>query len=159
MNSQVLDRLSGVTKEMTTVGQKIASFHNQFVLPQSNELSSLINQFEKSDFAVQLRQLRESGHAIMSAMEAMRTPWLDIQNSLQSLNGFAELQNIGLAVQRLSSFGEGLADQLRVSLGDWRDAITWPKDIFNDALARTAFYVDKGFDPRLTDFCACSCSR
>ena len=85
-------------------------------------------------------------------MGAMRAPWLDTLNALTSVQGFAELQGIGRAVQHLPAFSEGLADQLRASLGDWRDTIAWPEKIFNDTLARTSFYSDKGLNSRLTNF-------
>jgi hypothetical protein len=49
-------------------------------------------------------------------------------------------------------FDENLTAALRVSLGDWRDAITWPKEIFTDLVARSEFYDDLGFNNALTDF-------
>jgi hypothetical protein len=86
------------------------------------------------------------------AMEGMRTPWLDIQNQLKSAGAFAELQNIGFALSRFSAYDDKLSVQLRSSLGDWRGEIRWPTEIFDDALKRRAFYVERGLDVRLTDF-------
>lgn len=39
-----------------------------------------------------------------------------------------------------------------LSLGDWRDTITWPPKIFTDLAARADFYVGLGFNAALTDF-------
>ena len=44
-----------------------------------------------------------------------------------------------------------VAESLRNSLGDWRDPITWPENIWNDFGARVDFYIDLGFDANLTD--------
>jgi hypothetical protein len=63
-----------------------------------------------------------------------------------------ELQGIGAALKSATVFDENLTAALRVGLGDWRDAITWPKDIFIDLAARSEFYVGFGFNHALTDF-------
>lgn len=63
-----------------------------------------------------------------------------------------ELQGIGAALKSATVFDENLTAALRVGLGDWRDAITWPKDIFTDLAARSEFYVGLGFNHALTDF-------
>lgn len=146
------DRLPAIIGNAAIAQQALANFHVRFELPEIEGVGRLLKQLDLSGTAAQLQRFDESTNAIRRAMEAMHTPWLDMQNHLKSIGGFAELQSIGLAVQGLSSFGEELADRLRVSLGDWRDTITWPKDIFSDTLVRTAFYTDKGFDSRLTDF-------
>ncbi len=63
-----------------------------------------------------------------------------------------ELQCIGHALMTRPAFDAPLADALRVDLGDWRDKISWPANIFTDPLARTSFYLKRGFDPALTAF-------
>lgn len=152
VDSQVLNRLSGFTQEVSAIERLLAAFRTQFTLPQSNELTNIVSQFQNSALALRSDHLGIDSSTLKRAMEAMQTPWLDTQDKLKSVAGFAELQSLGLAVRQLSSFGEGLTEQLRVSLGDWRGKVAWPTDIFDDANARTAFYVDKGFDARLTAF-------
>lgn len=71
---------------------------------------------------------------------------------MRSINGFVELQGIGAALQSAAVFDESLTAALRVGLGDWRDVITWPKDIFTDLAARSEFYLGLGFNHALTDF-------
>ncbi len=58
-------------------------------------------------------------------MESMRSPWLDMQSSLKSIAGFAEIQGIGASLQKLAAFDETSSAALRHNLGDWRDEITW----------------------------------
>ena len=82
----------------------------------------------------------------------MGTPWLDVQEQMRSIAGFAELQGIGHALGSMPAFGESLSSTLRIDLGDWRDQITWPPEIFTDLTARSDFYAGLGFDQALTDF-------
>ena len=87
-----------------------------------------------------------------AAMESMKTPWLDAQQATRSMAGFAEIQGIGHALRSLPLFDDSLAAALRRGLGDWRDQITWPPEIFTDLETRSDFYVSLGFNPALTDF-------
>ncbi|WP_340123926.1 Swt1 family HEPN domain-containing protein [Methylobacter svalbardensis] len=82
----------------------------------------------------------------------MRAPWLDMQNALSSLGGFAELQKIGHSLASLRPFDDRLTEILRADLGDWRDNITWPKAILDDLGARSDFYVERGLNSDLTNF-------
>jgi hypothetical protein len=82
----------------------------------------------------------------------MRTPWLDTQEVMRSVAGFAELQGIGAALVNMPSFGDSLASALRIDLGDWRDSIAWRPEMFTDLAARSDLYVSLGFNVALTDF-------
>lgn len=99
-----------------------------------------------------LERYAENTGAFQRAMESMRTPWLDQQASLHSMAGFAALQGIGYALSNMPTFGDYLGSALRADLGDWRDTITWPTEIFTDIVARSGFYARLGFDRALTDF-------
>ena len=130
------------------------NIENQFRLPQITETTALLRELESSTAAIArgISQSRERELEIQSAMEAMRTPWLDIENSIQSITGFVQLQDLGHTLQTMPAFDTALADRLRPALGDWRDPIDWPKDIFSDPLARADFYTARGLDPTLTSF-------
>jgi hypothetical protein len=52
----------------------------------------------------------------------------------------------------MPAFDDALAAGLRIDLGDWRDRIAWPQEIFTDLPARSEFYARLGFDRALTDF-------
>jgi hypothetical protein len=90
--------------------------------------------------------------SIQRAMASMKSPWLDTLHASRSIRGFAELQAIGYALNSAPSFGIQFTDSLRLDLGDWRDQITWPEQIFTDPVARTEFYVERGLNTELTDF-------
>ena len=89
---------------------------------------------------------------IVQAMAAMKSPWVDALEVSHSIRGFAEMQTIGYALKTLPSFNSEFTDLLRMDLGDWRDPITWPVQVFADPVARTAFYVERGLNTELTDF-------
>jgi len=94
----------------------------------------------------------EQTSSLQRAIESMRTPWLDTQEVMRSVAGFAELQGIGAALVNMPSFGDSLASALRIDLGDWRDSIAWRPEMFTDLAARSDLYVSLGFNVALTDF-------
>ena len=130
------------------LAQLAEAAHRQFQLPQVSETASLLRELERSGARETIGQKLE----IQRAMEAMRSPWLDSENRIQSITGFARLQDLGHALRTMPAFEPTLADKLRSSLGDWREPIDWPEDIFSDPLARADFYTTRGFDPTLTAF-------
>jgi hypothetical protein len=148
----VFDVDSPWRRNMELVRQAMVDFEARFRLPEMTEAAGLIAQFRMDPLSESLARYAEQTSSLQSAIESMRTPWLDIQEVMRSMAGFAELQGIGAALGSMPSFGDSLASALRVDLGDWRDAITWPPEIITDLVARSDFYVRLGFDQALTDF-------
>lgn len=77
-----------------------------------------------------------------------------IESLSDLLQGKADLLSMGRAVNCMSAYGDPLSSFIRSGLGDWRDTIDWPKNIFTDAVARSDFYESRGFDRSLTGFSA-----
>lgn len=123
----------------------------QFKVPDVAAVQ-IIQEFERSGGMKAIKQAGEHATQIQSAMDAMSTPWFNTENPNQSIAGFIELQNIGLALRTTPAFDPTLADRLRVDLGDWREKIDWPEEVFTDPLTRTEFYSDRGLDSALTTF-------
>ena len=142
--------------ELTAVSQQtrdaLAQVQNSFRLPKVAETAKLFREFEVSHTSNALKRYQEQASEIQQAMEAMRTPWLDMEDKLCSIGGFVELQGIGHTLRTMPVFDEHITEALRVDLGDWRDKISWPNEIFTDPLARTSFYAERGLDPALTAF-------
>ena len=139
-------------RAMERAQQFVADYESRFQLPEIGEAARLMGEFRASSVAGMVLDITEETSSIQKAMEAMHQPWLDTADSLRSIGGFAGLQSIGRALGEIPAFGEQLTDALRVGLGDWRDRISWPKPIFTDLVARTEFYMERGFDPALADF-------
>ncbi len=148
----LFDQSSVLNQKMLRVKDMFAQLESQYRLPEIYEQVQLYNEFKVSPAFDAFGQSQDSMASIQRAMEAMRSPWLDAQNTLKSLGGFAKLQGIGIALNSLPSFEDIAAETLRFGLGDWRDPITWSKEIFTDYEARSLFYEDRGFRPELTDF-------
>jgi hypothetical protein len=84
-------------------------------------------------------------------MEAMRSPWLDIESEILSTRAFSDLVAIGRGVVNLAPFEAGWAGGLRSILGDWRDPIAVTA-AWSDRPARLSLYQERGLDPALTHF-------
>jgi hypothetical protein len=141
-------------KTAELASQAMASFEARFRLPDQLESALLAEQFRARTVATELTLHNQgiAAQALQRAIEKMTTPWLDQQEAMRSIAGFAEIQRIGEAVRTMPAFDESLATSLREGLGDWRDPISWRPEIFTDLAARGDFYVQLGFNPALTDF-------
>lgn len=124
----------------------------RFSLPEMTEIGRLMEEFRRSPLSEALARYAEQPSGLQLAIESMRSPWLDAQEGMRSIAGFAELQGIGHALRSMPAFSESLTAALRIDLGDWREPITWPPDIFTNLAARSDFYATLGFDHALTDF-------
>jgi hypothetical protein len=128
------------------------AFGARFCLPDFHETSRLFAELEKSSIAADFARFGKEASSLKLAMESMGTPWLDVQEKMRSVAGFAALQNIGHALHTMPAFDDKLTSALRAGLGDWRDPITWRPEIFEDYTVRSNFYESLGFNPALTDF-------
>jgi hypothetical protein len=146
----VLDLLS--RPELQLASHAIEAFQDRFRLPELNEAERLVMQLRENSASEMLTRYTLQESSLQQAVASMRTPWLDSHETMKSLAGFAEMQGIGHALRSMPAFDESLAAALRPELGDWRDTITWPPEIFIDLSARADFYVGLGFNAALTDF-------
>lgn len=150
--SGLLSPASQLGGEFQRMHEMIAEAKKRFRLPEIAEATKLFREIENSGAFSVVKQYQQQTAKIQRAIESMRTPWLDMQDKVRSISGFVELQGIGHALRTIPAFDKHLTDALRIDLGDWRDKISWPTDIFSDALARTSFYAERGLDPALTAF-------
>ncbi len=148
----VFDVNSTWRRDVELLGKAMTGFEARFRLPEMTEAARLVVEFQTTPLSESLARYAEKTSSLQRAMESMRTPWLDAQEAMRSVAGFAELQGIGRALGSMPSFGDRLASALRIDLGDWRDPITWRPEILTDLAARSDFYVSLGFDWTLTDF-------
>lgn len=143
---------TGLGKEFLRLQKTITMAEQRFHLPEIAEAARLFKEFDNSGMALSLAAFKEQTSPWQNAIDAMRNPWLDLDHQMRSIGGFAELQNIGQALRTTPAFDLHLTDALRIDLGDWREQIQWPAEIFTDVVARTAFYAERGLDPALTAF-------
>jgi hypothetical protein len=144
--------MGGHSEAFARASQLAVEYEERFRLPEVSEALKL--------FQAQQPYYRDGGLAglfsghpdLERALEAIRSPWLDTQDTLRSITGFAELQGIGLALRNSPPFDERLTDALRMDLGDWRQPLEWPANLATDPLARAEFYTERGLNSALTSF-------
>jgi hypothetical protein len=127
------------------IASAAAHYKNNFTLPDPAAIAKLREQ------ALSAKDLHLSISHAMKAMEAMKSPWLDVRRALESVRGLAGIQSIGVGASN-TPFDTTFTTILRKQLGDWRDVETFPSVILEDPIARSEFYVEQGFDPALADF-------
>jgi len=148
----LLDAASPWLREIENAGKMMVRLESRFRLPEMPEVPRLLAEFQTNPLSDALARYDEQMSAVQRAMESMTRPWLDVQERMKSLTGFAELQGIGHALQSMPTFGKNLSAALRLDLGDWRDPITWRAEVLADLGARSDFYAGLGFNPALTEF-------
>ena len=131
--------------EIGLTGQWLTDYENRFRLPDVGDVFRFVTELQTP------LRLTHSASAFQRALESMKNPWLEIDNEQGSIQRLFELQSIGELISCQPAFDGAVAESLRINLGDWRDAITWPATIWTDFGARLDFYIDLGFDPDLTD--------
>jgi Swt1-like HEPN len=150
--SGIWDAKLKLDSEYARIADRVTEIQERFQLPALSETRRLIEQMNGSRLVAERLSSHEHQTSIKRAMDAMRAPWLDMQDKFRSMTAFTELQGIGLTLRSLPAFNINVTQALRIELGDWRKEITWPSEIFTDAVARSAFYEAQGLNPNLTAF-------
>ncbi|MYB32142.1 MAG: hypothetical protein F4Y20_06390 [Acidobacteria bacterium] len=131
--------------ELSRTQQWLIDYNKQFRLPASGGVSQLLAELRATS------KVMFEDAALQRTMASMQSPWLDTKNKLGSVRRLVQLQGIGELISNDTTFNLAVAEDLRTSLGDWREAIAWPEEIWTDLGARADFYADLGFDADLTD--------
>lgn len=132
--------------------KQLALATERFKLPEFKVATELMAAYRADHASELVKHLKDNQDYLRRATEAIRSPWLDMQAQMRSVGAFADIQSIGFALQNIPAFDDRLTELLRIDLGDWQDRIDFPKEIFDNPLARSAFYLERGFDPALTAF-------
>ncbi len=146
----LFDPQSDIRKAISTTIEAQQSYKDLFRLPEVSELGRIAHEaMERVDLA---RTVLGTKDRLRTAMETMRSPWLQIEESLASAKAFSEIIAMGRGIDSLRTFDHDFAAALRPGLGDWRDLLTPAPESLIDPFLRSRFYVKRGFDPDLTDF-------
>lgn len=132
--------------------KQLALATERFKLPEFKVATELMEAYRADHASELVKHFKDNQDYLRRATEAIRSPWLDVQAQMRSVGAFADIQSIGFALQNIPAFDDRLTELLRIDLGDWQDRINFPKEIFDNPLARSAFYQQRGFDPALTAF-------
>jgi hypothetical protein len=125
------------------------SYERLFRSPTFSELSRFAREVqEMNSFSRTLL----GNQGLQEAMAKMHSPWLQVENSLASAAAFSKIITMGHGIESQSAYDLNLTAALRSNLGDWRDLLTPSPEWLIDPVPRSLFYVERGFDPDLTDF-------
>ena len=141
-----------LSEEFRQMQDIVLAAEKQFYLPEITNAMTFLQQFGDSDVADAINRYQLDTLEIQRSIQAMTTSWIDELNRTLSLEGLVALHGIGRGLGTMQPFEPRLADALRADLGDWRNRITWPPAIFDDAIVRTAFYEKRGLNPTLAAF-------
>ena len=145
-------RQHAVASHLENIRRLQAALDKQFRLPKPVEFPKLLQSVERDVASAILVRHRKVEADLRETMKAMSTPWLNMQHEIRSLTGLAGLNKLGQILKRETTFEIAPAKHVRSLLGDWRNKIDWPAEIFTDPVARSDFYLDRGLEPALTDF-------
>ena len=143
---------NAVASHLENIGRLQAELDRQFRLPKPVEFPKLLESIERDVASAILVRHRKVEADLRETMKAISTPWLNMHHEIRSLTGIAGLNKLGQILKRETTFEIVPAKHVRSLLGDWRNKIDWPAEIFTDPVARSDFYVDRGLEPALTDF-------
>jgi hypothetical protein len=59
---------------------------------------------------------------------------------------------MGRGIDKLRAFERDFTEALRVDLGDWRELQSFSIESMINPVVRSSFYIERGFNPELTDF-------
>jgi hypothetical protein len=121
-----------------------------FRLPAISELTGIAHKVMAESELVR-KVLRTEDH-LKTAMEAMHHPWLQANASFSSASALSEIIAIGRGISDLPAYDSDFSAGLRSNLGDWRDTLTIVPEPLINPIVRSAFYIERGFNPELTDF-------
>ena len=146
--AELLQTLAADADRISSIAVRAAA---SFRYPELNETSRVIaDMLAKNDEAFE--RLSSYQDSIQSAMDAIQAPWIKAENALQSVSAFTDLHAMAADLARFAPFDGRLVRQLRGGLGDWRDHLALPEGVGDSLRLRSDFYVDRGFDPELTEF-------
>ena len=148
---QIAEKLFNQSKH---IGDAIKEFEASFRLPQVMEANKLIGQMRLNadPFKSFKRQWLSELRSQQDLAASMSRPWMHEFSRERSMNALMELQGLGLLLRSTQGFDKDFTKAFRLDFGDWRDRITFSKVVIEDAAARTALYIERGFDSSLADF-------
>ena len=137
----------GTTQEWTRVNESLHNFRAPTLAEYEDPLRRHLDAYNAASRNLNVKSVDE----LQKWMQNISTPWLNVTNEMQSVQGVVGLYGIGSALRDLSAYSLDLTDGLRLDLGDWREA-TLPEGIEDDPIERASFYEDLGFNTDLTAF-------
>ena len=147
-----LDAAKAILKQTTLLQDVRMQAADLFRIPLASEAAEMLKVLQSGTVAAYAKQLTAIDTTQAAALASMSSPWMRDLEGQRSASALLELHGLGNALRLVQGFDHGLTVALRADFGDWRDTITFPEVVFEDPVARTNLYVERGFNTALTDF-------
>ncbi len=128
------------------LAQAATSLSARFRLPDLTELQKVGERMKEAlaPFAAMHMKLDEVQRSL-SAIGAIRTPWIDRLNAARSFDSFAGLVTLATAA-RFAPYAPGTIETVRNSLGTWTNV---PKEVEQHSVQCEEFYQEHGLNTNL----------
>lgn len=151
--SGLLDPDADLPRSIAAAIEDQQTYNRMFHRPELDGIDLLARQaLSAGPLAASVFGGESIGSSLEAAMGAMRSSWLRTEHVERSACAFAEIQAMGRILNERPPFQAELAESLRRGLGDWRDLMTPAPNLLAFPLLRSGLYLERGFDPALTDF-------
>ena len=145
--------LEDIQQRAVALSTAMDDYYKKFCVPDLSEIASLVPNLTKlSDQISVENSIAAYTEDLNRTFKSLSNPWLNIDDKIRSLTAVSKLHDMGHLLNTMPVFSDQVTDKMRAYLGDWRGNFDFPELINFDPLARHNFYVDRGFDPSLTDF-------
>jgi Swt1-like HEPN len=143
---------SALTKETLSAITAYKQYEEMFRRPAFDETERLVREAMTASAWSKLADAQTRLPTLTSAIDSIRSPWLNADHEIASVRGLTDLLAMAHAINTRPPFDSLVTTTLRESLGDWRSVSVFPPAIFDSPAVRSDFYADLGFDLALTDF-------
>ena len=96
--------------------------------------------------------LSNESEKFLQAVDGRLYPWISDLDREGSIRGFFELHALGSALDLYHPYDQEITDATRGILGDWTNLSSLPPEIYTDPLARSAFYIERGYDTAIANY-------
>lgn len=149
-----LKNYHSLSRSFDQYSDRAKQYEMSFRAPHVDEIAKLMEsiQVTHGSAAFYAQQYFDNIGSQLALFKSMSNPWMREIEAQYSATALMELHGLGTMLRTVHGFDEAMTTVLRLDFGDWRDSISFPQIVFDDPVARTEFYVERGFNVALTDF-------
>lgn len=145
---------SDLVKQLAAARGVISNHEVNFRLPKLDLVRGLVDSLQGqkgalASYAEHAKLFNSAEHLKM--VSSLHSPWMNIRDSVQSIAALTELHSLGSILKAGTAFDPAFTRAVRRDLGDWRKPTVVPSAVIANPGVRTAYYLEQGFSPSLTD--------
>ena len=95
---------SALSRAAESAQDLMTAYESRFLLPPKDEIPQLMGRLQADSAVYSFQRYFDDSAKVEQAMLSMRSPWLNAQEAIGSITGFAELQGIGRAIAEIPAY-------------------------------------------------------